>query len=301
MIFGLTMCYANRTWTDCNQCLVDGVSSAGVRQACADSREAKFCYDACFLRYSDQSFFAVGDLGISHYVYVNSYVSDMKSMNASRWSLLTGLVPEASSSPLRFANSKVYTDSQGNTQVGMDLGITIPPDVVTMPPAPTSSSVSPQPSECMVTGTANTTSDIYSFGIVALEIACGRRPIVVVKDAEEDATMHLVHWAWKFYSRGRILDAADPRLNGEFDSEEMERVMVTAFWCTYPDRTVRPSIQPENGSKRGDPIVDPAIPLVDEAVQGRSEPILRNEPPNQGSPCPCYPLFSRVIVNSAST
>lgn len=78
----------------------------------------KVCYDACFLRYSGNSFFSVADLGISHYVSVNSYVSDMESMNATRWSLMTGLVPGAASSSLRFANdSKEYTDSQGNTQV----------------------------------------------------------------------------------------------------------------------------------------------------------------------------------------
>ncbi|XP_062204162.1 L-type lectin-domain containing receptor kinase IX.1-like [Phragmites australis] len=97
--------------------------------------------------------------------------------------------------------------------------------------------------ECMVTGTASTTSDVFSFGVVVLEIACGRRPIVVVQDTEEYATMHLVQWVWEFYGRGLILDAADARLNGEFDSEEMERVMVTALWCAHPDRAMRPSIR----------------------------------------------------------
>lgn len=97
--------------------------------------------------------------------------------------------------------------------------------------------------ECMVTGAASAMSDVYSFGVVVLEIACGRRPVVVVQDAKEHATMHLVQWVWKFYSDGRILDAADSRLNGEFDSEEVERVMVTALWCAHPDRTRRPSIR----------------------------------------------------------
>lgn len=97
--------------------------------------------------------------------------------------------------------------------------------------------------ECMVTGSASTTSDVYSFGVVVLEIACGRQPIVVVQDTKEQTTMHLVHWVWKCYSHGKILEAADPRLNGEFDSEEMERVMVTALWCAHPDRTKRPSIR----------------------------------------------------------
>ncbi|CAN6355959.1 unnamed protein product [Urochloa humidicola] len=97
--------------------------------------------------------------------------------------------------------------------------------------------------ECMLSGSASTATDVYSFGVVVLEIACGRRPIVVVQDSEEYATMHLVQWVWECYGRGRIVDAADERLNGEFDGGEMERVMITALWCAHPDRTLRPSIR----------------------------------------------------------
>ncbi|CAL4892384.1 unnamed protein product [Urochloa decumbens] len=97
--------------------------------------------------------------------------------------------------------------------------------------------------ECMLSGSASTASDVYSFGVVVLEIACGRQPIVVVQDSEEYATMHLVQWVWECYGRGRIIDAGDARLNGEFDDGEMERVMITALWCAHPDRTLRPSIR----------------------------------------------------------
>ncbi|CAN6342769.1 unnamed protein product [Urochloa humidicola] len=97
--------------------------------------------------------------------------------------------------------------------------------------------------ECMLSGSASTATDVYSFGVVILEIACGKRPIVVVQDSEEYATMHLVQWVWECYGHGRIIDAADQRLNGEFDGDEMERVMITALWCAHPDRTMRPSIR----------------------------------------------------------
>jgi hypothetical protein len=66
---------------------------------------------------------------------------------------------------------------------------------------------------------------------------------VVVQDSDEYATVHLVQWVWEFYSRGRIVDAADPRLNSEFDGGEIERVLVTALWCAHHDRTMRPSIR----------------------------------------------------------
>lgn len=66
---------------------------------------------------------------------------------------------------------------------------------------------------------------------------------MVVQDTEEYATTHLVQWVWNLYSQGRIMDAADPHLNGEFDRDQMERVMVTALWSAHPDRSRRPSIR----------------------------------------------------------
>lgn len=98
--------------------------------------------------------------------------------------------------------------------------------------------------ESMVTGRASTESDVYSFGVVVLEIATGRRPLVIIpKEDEEESAMHLVQWVWELFSDGRILDAADERLDGEFDSGEMERVMVAALWCAHPDSSMRPSIR----------------------------------------------------------
>ncbi|CAM0901441.1 unnamed protein product [Alopecurus aequalis] len=98
------------------------------------------------------------------------------------------------------------------------------------------------PAECMITGRPSTESDVYSFGVVVLEIVCGRRPILVLR-GNEAITMHLVQWVWDLYGDGRILDAADARLNGEFDDQEMERVIVAALWCAHPDMSLRPSIR----------------------------------------------------------
>ncbi|KAL6643805.1 hypothetical protein ACP70R_018571 [Stipagrostis hirtigluma subsp. patula] len=93
--------------------------------------------------------------------------------------------------------------------------------------------------ECMITGRANAESDVYAFGVVLLEIACGRRPMV----AQGEDVIHLVQWVWEFYGRGTILDAADAQLKGEFDGREMETVMVVGLWCAHSDRSLRPSIR----------------------------------------------------------
>ncbi|WOK91836.1 hypothetical protein Cni_G00527 [Canna indica] len=83
-------------------------------------------------------------------------------------------------------------------------------------------------------GKASKESDVYSFGIVALEIACGRKPMEEVL---------LVEWVWELYGKGAVLEAADKRLNGEFEEKEMECLMVVGLWCAHPDCALRPSIQ----------------------------------------------------------
>uniref|UniRef100_A0A8I6YCY1 Protein kinase domain-containing protein n=1 Tax=Hordeum vulgare subsp. vulgare TaxID=112509 RepID=A0A8I6YCY1_HORVV len=96
--------------------------------------------------------------------------------------------------------------------------------------------------KCIFTATASMESDVYSFGVVLIEIACGRRPAVVQED-DDGSVVHLLQWVWESYAKGTILEMADERLDGEFDGQEMERVMVAGLWCGYPDRSLRPSIR----------------------------------------------------------
>lgn len=94
--------------------------------------------------------------------------------------------------------------------------------------------------ECFTTGKSSKESDVYSFGVVALEIACGRKP---VEPKEEKDKVRLVPWVWELYGKNTILEAADKRLDGEYDEREMERLMVVGLWCTHPDYNLRPSIR----------------------------------------------------------
>nr|CAD1827995.1 unnamed protein product [Ananas comosus var. bracteatus] len=89
-------------------------------------------------------------------------------------------------------------------------------------------------------GKASKESDVYSFGIVALEIACGRRP---VEPKEEPGRARLLPWAWEMHGRNAIQEAADDRLNKAFDEAELGRLVAVGLWCAHPDWTLRPSIR----------------------------------------------------------
>ncbi|KAK1300849.1 L-type lectin-domain containing receptor kinase IX.1 [Acorus calamus] len=94
--------------------------------------------------------------------------------------------------------------------------------------------------ECYSTGKASKQSDVFSFGVVALEIACGRK---VIDYMAEVGKVELVNWVWDLYGAGKILEAADQRLKMEFDLGEMERLMVVGLWCAHPDDAFRPSMR----------------------------------------------------------
>ncbi|RZC64304.1 hypothetical protein C5167_008000 [Papaver somniferum] len=74
-----------------------------------------------------------------------------------------------------------------------------------------------------------------SFGIVALEIACGKKAVDV------SLGFLLVEWVWELYGIGRILEVADEKLNKNFDERQIKRLMVLGLWCAHPASKSRPS------------------------------------------------------------
>uniref|UniRef100_A0A0D9W202 non-specific serine/threonine protein kinase n=1 Tax=Leersia perrieri TaxID=77586 RepID=A0A0D9W202_9ORYZ len=91
--------------------------------------------------------------------------------------------------------------------------------------------------QCMKDGQVrfNRSSDVYSFGIVLLEIAC---------------TGKIREQIWSMYrSRSEsddvVVEAADARLasTGGFNRREMERVIVLGLWCSCLEIEHRPSMQ----------------------------------------------------------
>ncbi|RLM74898.1 L-type lectin-domain containing receptor kinase IX.1-like [Panicum miliaceum] len=69
--------------------------------------------------------------------------------------------------------------------------------------------------ECVITGKASAEADMYSFGIVLLEIACGRRPMAAPSAGEgkDGQVFRLVEWAWDMHGRGAARRSA-PRTSG---------------------------------------------------------------------------------------
>ncbi|KAH7420707.1 hypothetical protein KP509_13G018200 [Ceratopteris richardii] len=94
--------------------------------------------------------------------------------------------------------------------------------------------------EYIHSGKASEKTDVFSYGAVVLEVACGRRPLERDLPLKENV---LVDWVWGLYRHGKLLEAADKRLNGDFEEEEMERLLRVGLLCSHPDPACRPSIR----------------------------------------------------------
>ncbi|KAM3738004.1 hypothetical protein ACB098_09G099900 [Castanea mollissima] len=90
------------------------------------------------------------------------------------------------------------------------------------------------------TGKATTCSDVFAFGALLLEVACGRRPIEPKAMPEE---LVLVDWVWDRFIEGKLLDVVDPRLNGDFDESEVVVVLKLGLMCSNNAPMARPSMR----------------------------------------------------------
>ncbi|KAJ6292913.1 hypothetical protein OIU78_024986 [Salix suchowensis] len=89
-------------------------------------------------------------------------------------------------------------------------------------------------------GKATEKTDVFSYGVVVLELVCGRRPIE--REPLSQKMVNLVDWVWGLHGEGNIIEAADPRLKGEFE-EEMRKLLLVGLSCANPDSTGRPTMR----------------------------------------------------------
>lgn len=90
------------------------------------------------------------------------------------------------------------------------------------------------------TGRATTSSDVFAFGTLLLEVVCGRRPIEN-KAPPEDFV--LVDWVWEKWIQGRVFDVVDAKLMGEFDENEVVMVLKLGLMCSNNAALARPSMR----------------------------------------------------------
>ncbi|KAK1677647.1 hypothetical protein QYE76_038495 [Lolium multiflorum] len=94
--------------------------------------------------------------------------------------------------------------------------------------------------EYAMTGQLTLKSDVYSYGVVLLEIITGRRAIDNTRAAGEQ---NLVAWARPlFKDRRKFPQMADPALEGRYPARGLYQALAVAAMCVQEQPTMRPVI-----------------------------------------------------------
>ncbi|XP_060187387.1 probable LRR receptor-like serine/threonine-protein kinase At1g56140 isoform X1 [Lycium barbarum] len=119
-----------------------------------------------------------------------------------------------------FGLAKLYDDKQTHIQTGV---------------AGTIGYLAP---EYAMRGHLTEKADVFSFGVVALEIVSGRPN----KDQSlEEAKIYLLEWAWQLHENKHQTKLVDANLS-EFDVNEVKKVIGIALLCTQTSPALRPSM-----------------------------------------------------------
>ncbi|KAH7300270.1 hypothetical protein KP509_24G053800 [Ceratopteris richardii] len=93
--------------------------------------------------------------------------------------------------------------------------------------------------EYVMTGHLSAKSDIYSFGVVLLELLTGKRSMDKTRPNGEQ---NLAAWARPYLNRDRLLEIIDPRLERNYSVKGAVRAGQLAFMCLNRDPKSRPPV-----------------------------------------------------------
>ncbi|KAJ1381382.1 Serine-threonine/tyrosine-protein kinase, catalytic domain, partial [Sesbania bispinosa] len=82
--------------------------------------------------------------------------------------------------------------------------------------------------------------DVYSFGVLLLEIICCKSSVAFSMENEEEA---LLDWAYHCYCQGKVAKLVENDEAAKNDIKRVEKHVMVAIWCIQEDPSPRPSMK----------------------------------------------------------
>ncbi|TKY64498.1 Cysteine-rich receptor protein kinase 10 [Spatholobus suberectus] len=94
--------------------------------------------------------------------------------------------------------------------------------------------------EYAINGIVSVKTDVYSFGVLLLEILSGMKNNSCI---HSNQPFNLIGHAWQLWNKGRALELVDPSLNESYISDEVLRCTHIGLMCVQDHATDRPTMQ----------------------------------------------------------
>ncbi|KAM6589337.1 hypothetical protein CsatA_011942 [Cannabis sativa] len=91
--------------------------------------------------------------------------------------------------------------------------------------------------EYIVRGKLSEKADVYSFGILVIEVVSGRK-----NNSFNDNPNSILQMVWSHYLSGTLSEVVDPSLEGNFQAEEVSRVLQIGLLSVQASAELRPSM-----------------------------------------------------------
>ncbi|ONK70524.1 uncharacterized protein A4U43_C05F34610 [Asparagus officinalis] len=97
-------------------------------------------------------------------------------------------------------------------------------------------------------GKVSESCDVYSFGILLLEILTGRKPIEKLPGGLKRT---ITEWAEPLITQARFRDLVDPRVRSNYDEAQLRRAIDCAALCVQGEPERRPTMREVVGLLKG--------------------------------------------------